>query len=91
MLEEMAYSDVYRIVHDVVNIVLFAGSEARQMIMTMAFKSPRPRTSLTSGELIARMAERNFSPRMFARSARFSSVRTERAVMATAQPSGFLD
>lgn len=59
-------------------------------LMTTAFSNPRPRTSLTSGELISRIADRNFSPRTWARSESFSSTRTSRAAIATAQPRGFL-
>jgi len=58
--------------------------------ITMALNSPRPRTSLTRGDRSARMSFRNCSPSRVARSARPSSTRTSSAVIATAQPSGFL-
>ncbi len=58
--------------------------------MTMAFSSPRPRTVLTKGELIARIAERNCSPRASARCASFSSTKTSSADIATAHPRGLL-
>lgn len=58
--------------------------------ITTAFNNPRPLTSLTSGELIARTPERNFSPRISARSDRRSSIRMSRAVVAIAHPNGFL-
>ena len=58
--------------------------------MTMALNNPRPRTSLTSGERSERMPLRNCSPSRSARSARFSSISTSSAVIATAQASGFL-
>ena len=59
--------------------------------MTTAFRRPRPRTVLTNGELMASMEDRKTLPRRSARAARSSSTRTCNAVMATAQPSGFLD
>lgn len=58
--------------------------------ITIAFKSPRPLTSFTNGELMARTDERNCSPRTCARSAKFSSNNTLRAVIATAHPRGLL-
>ena len=58
--------------------------------ITTAFNNPRPLTSLTSGELNARIPERNFSPRTSARSDRRSSIRISRAVVAIAHPNGFL-
>jgi len=58
--------------------------------MTTAFNNPRPLTSLTRGELNARIPERNFSPRSSARSDRRSSMRMSRAVVAMAHPNGFL-
>src|SRR6267154_2066508 len=57
---------------------------------TMALNSPRPRTSLTRGERSARISFRHRPPSRVARSARPSSIRTSSAVIATAQPSGFL-
>ena len=59
-------------------------------LMTTAFNNPLPRTSATSGLLNARIDERKYSPNLIERSARRSSTRTERAVRATAQPSGLL-
>ena len=59
-------------------------------LMTTAFNNPLPRTSVTSGLLNARIDERKYSPSLKERSARRSSTRTERAVRATAQPSGLL-
>ena len=58
--------------------------------ITTAFNNPSPLTSLTSGELNARIPERNFSPRSSARSDRRSSKRMSRAVVARAHPSGLL-
>ena len=58
--------------------------------ITTALNSPRPRTSLTRGECSARISFRNCSPSRSARSARPSSTSTSNAVIATAQPSGFL-
>jgi hypothetical protein len=58
--------------------------------ITTAFNNPRPLTSLTSGELNARISERNLSPRASARSDRRSSIRMSRAVVAMAHPNGFL-
>jgi len=58
--------------------------------ITTAFNNPRPLTSLTSGELNARIPERNFSPRTSARSDRRSSIRMSRAVVAMAHPNGLL-
>ena len=60
-------------------------------LMTTAFNNPLPRTSATSGLLNARIDERKYSPSLKERSARRSSTRTERAVRATAQPSGLLE
>jgi hypothetical protein len=58
--------------------------------ITTAFNKPLPRTSFTNGEFSARTADLNISPRCSARCARFSSIRTLSAVMATAHPNGFL-
>ena len=58
--------------------------------ITTAFNNPRPLTSLTSGELNARIPERNLSPRTSARSDKRSSMRMSRAVVAMAHPNGFL-
>ncbi len=58
--------------------------------MTTALNNPRPRTSLTSGERNALMPLRNCSPSLCARSESRSSTSTSNAVIATAQPSGFL-
>jgi hypothetical protein len=55
---------------------------------TTALSSPRPRTSLTSGEPIALISSRKILPSRSARLARSSSTRTSSAAMATAQPSG---
>ena len=60
-------------------------------LITTAFNNPLPRTSATSGLLNARIDERKYSPSLKERSARRSSTRTERAVRATAQPSGLLE
>jgi hypothetical protein len=59
-------------------------------LITTAFNNPLPRTSPTSGLFNALMDERKYSPSLKERSARRSSTRTERAVRATAQPSGLL-
>lgn len=70
--------------HALLPFVLFVSS------MTTAFNSPRPRTHATRGELRLRMEVRKSSPRRKARAESCSSTRTSRAVMATAQPRGFL-
>jgi len=68
----------------VLPLVLFFSS------MTTAFNKPRPRTHSTNGEFRALIPERKTSPNLMARSANFSSMRTSRAVIATAHPSGLL-
>jgi len=68
----------------VLPLVLFFSST------TMAFNKPRPRTHSTNGEFRAWIPERKTSPNLMARSANFSSMRTSRAVIATAHPSGLL-